>query len=66
MIGQSNQDEQIESRDNMLCRGTSSGNATNLARINYSQADVHKLEENIASKTQTEEDNVTNTHSKGH
>ena len=33
MIGQSNQGEQTESRDNMLCRGTSSDNAINPAQI---------------------------------
>ena len=50
MIGQSSQDEQTESRVNMFCRGTSSDNASNLARINYLQAKVHTLEENIVSK----------------
>ena len=58
MIGQSNQDEQNESRDIMLCRGTSSDNATNLAQINYPQADVHTLEENILSRMRSEVDNV--------
>ena len=58
MIGQSNQDEQTESRDNMLCRGTSSDNAGNFAQINNSQADVHTLEENIVGKMRSEVDNV--------
>ena len=34
MIGQSNQAEQTESRDNMICRGTSSDNASNPTQIN--------------------------------
>ena len=58
MIGQSNQDAQIESRSKMLCRGTSSDNASNLAQINYPQVDVLTLEENIVSKVRSEEDNV--------
>ena len=47
MIGQSNQDEQIESRRYMLCRGTFPDNASNSAQINYPQVDMHTLEENI-------------------
>ena len=48
-IGQSNQVEQIESRDKMACRGTSSDNISYLTEVNYSQVDVHTLEENIVS-----------------
>ena len=58
MIGQSNQDEQTESRDNALCRGTSSDNASNLAQVNYPQTDVYTLEENIFSKMRSEVDSV--------
>ena len=47
MIGQSNQDEQTENRDNMLSESTSSDNASNPAQLNYPQVDVHTLEENI-------------------
>ena len=58
MIGQSNQDEQIESRDNILCIGTYSDIASNPTLIYYPQAYVHTLEENIVSKVQSGEDNV--------
>ena len=58
IIWLSHQGEQTESRDNMWCRGTSSNKASNLAQINYSQANVHTLEENIVSKMQSEVDNV--------
>ena len=58
MVGQSNQDEQTENRDNMLCRGTSSHNASKLAQIKYPQADVHTLEANIASKMRNAVNNV--------
>ena len=58
MIEQSNQDEQIENRDNMLRRGTSLDNASNPAQFNYPQVDVHTLEENIVSKVRSEVDNV--------
>ena len=58
MIGQSNQDKQTDSRDNMLCRGTSSDNANNPAQINYPQVDVHTLEEKNVSKMRSEVDNV--------
>ena len=58
MIGQSNQDEQIESTDNMICRGTSSDNVSNLTQVNYPQVDVHTLGENILDKVWSEVDNV--------
>ena len=58
MRGQSNQDEQVESRDNIICRGTSSVNANNPTRINYPQVDVHTLELNIVSKVRSEVENV--------
>ena len=58
MIGQSNQDEHTESRGNMLCRGTSSDNADNLAQIKFPQAEVLTLEENIVSNVRSEVDNV--------
>ena len=58
MIGQNNQDEQIKSGDNMICRGTSSDNTSNPTQVNYSQVDVHTLEENIVSKVRSEVDNV--------
>ena len=45
MIGQSNQDEQIESTDNMICRGTSSDNMSNPTQFNHPQVDVHTIEE---------------------
>ena len=58
MIGQSSQDEQIESRDNIICRGTSSNNANNPTQNNSPQVLVHTLEENIVSKVRSEVDNV--------
>ena len=58
MIGQSNQDEQIESRGNMICKGTSSNNASNPTQINYPQVDVHTVVKNIVSKVRNEVDNV--------
>ena len=59
LIGQNNQDEQIESRDNMLCRGTSSDNVSNPTHINYPQVDVHTLEEDIVNQARSEVDNVS-------
>ena len=50
MIGQSNQDKQTESRDNMLRRGTSSDNTSNPAQVNYPQVAVHTFEKTIRSK----------------
>ena len=58
-IGQNNQDEQIESRDNTICRGSSSNNGSNPTQINYPQVDVHTLGENIVSKVQSEVDILT-------
>ena len=58
MVGQSNQEEQTESRDNTLRRGTSPGNASELAQIKYPQVDVHTLEENIVSKVLSDVDIV--------
>ena len=58
MIRQSNQNEQNETRDYMLRRGTPSDNASNPAQFNYSQVDVHTLEENFVSKVRSEVDNV--------
>ena len=43
MIAQSNQDEQTENRDNMICRGNPSDHASNPTQINYPQVDVHTL-----------------------
>ena len=42
----------------MLCKATSADNAGNPAQINYSQVDVHTLEENIVSKVRSEVDNM--------
>ena len=47
-----------QSRDNMIFRGTSSGNISNATLINYPQVDVHTREENIVSKVRNEVDNV--------
>ena len=58
MIGQNNQDEQIESRYNMICRGISSDNVGNRTRVNYPQKDVHTPEENFVSKVRSEVDIV--------
>ena len=58
MIGQSNQDEETESRDNVTCRGSSSDNISNPTQVNYPQVDVHTLEEIIVSKVRGEVDNV--------
>ena len=54
MTGESNQDEQIESRDNMICKSTSSDNKSNPTQINYPQVVVPTLEEVIVSKVQSE------------
>ena len=58
MIGQSNQDEQTGSRDKIICRGTSSDNASNSTQINYPQVDVHTLAEKIVRKVRSEVGNV--------
>ena len=58
MIEQSNRDEQIENRGNMLCKETSSDNASDPAQITYPQVDVHTLEEIFVSKVRSEVDNV--------
>ena len=58
MIEQSNQEEQTESRDSMICRSASSDNTTSATQLNYPQVDVHTLEENIVSKVRSEVDNV--------
>ena len=58
MTGQSNQDEQIENAENMICRGTSSPNVSNSAQVNYLQVDVLTLEKNIVSKIRSEVDDV--------
>ena len=58
MTGRSNQDVQTESRDNMICRGTSSDNASNPTQINYPEVDMYTLEENIVSKVRSVVDNV--------
>ena len=58
MVEQNNQDEPIESRDNIICRGTSSANVSNATQVNYPQVDVHTLDENIVSKIRSEVDNV--------
>ena len=55
---QNNQDEQIESRDNIICRSTSSDNVSNPTQLNYPQVDVHTLEKNTVSKVRSEVDNV--------
>ena len=48
MIGPSNQDEQTESRDNMISTGNPSDNASNPTQINYLQVDEHTLEETFS------------------
>ena len=58
MIGQSNQDEQVEGIDNLICSGTSSNDASNPTQINYPQVDVQTAEESIVSKVGSEVDNV--------
>ena len=58
MVGQSNQDEKTESREHTSRRGTSSGNASELAQINYPQVDVRTLEKNIVSTVLSDVDNV--------
>ena len=61
MIGQSNQDEQAESRDCMIYRGTSSDNTNNPTQVNYPQVDMHTLEKNIVSKIRSDKNNVMTT-----
>ena len=58
MIGQSNQDDQTKSRDNMMCWGISSDNISNRTQVKYPQIVVHTLEKNIVSKVRSEVDNV--------
>ena len=58
MIGQSNQDEHSESKDDMICRGNSSDNSSNPTQINCPQVDLHTLEENIVKKVRREVDNL--------
>ena len=58
VIGQSNQNEQTESSDSVICRGNSSDNKSNLTQVNYPQVDVHTLEGKIVSKVRSEVDNV--------
>ena len=58
MIGQNNQDEQIESRENMICRSTSSDNVSNTTQVNNPQVGVHTLEKNSVSKVRSEVDSV--------
>ena len=58
IIGQSNQDEPVESRNDMFCRCTSLDNISNPNQCNYPQVYVHTLEENIVSKVRREGDNV--------
>ena len=58
MVGQSNQDDKTESRDNVICRVTSWENISNPTLGNYPQVDVHTLEENIVGKVRSEVDNV--------
>ena len=58
MAEQKNRDEQTESRDNMICRGTSWDNISNPTQVNYPQVVMHTLEENIVSKVGSEVDNV--------
>ena len=43
VIGQSAQDEQMESRDNMMCRSTCSANISNPTQANIPRVDVHTL-----------------------
>ena len=50
IMGQSNQEEQTERRDSMICRSTSSCNTSNPTQVNYPQVDVHTLEESIVKK----------------
>ena len=50
MIGQSNEDEQTESRDNLICRGTSSDNISNPTQVNYPQVFVHTLKKTLLVK----------------
>ena len=57
-IGQGNQDEQTEGRDNMISGGTSSDNASNPTQINYPHVDVHTLEANMVSWVQSKVESV--------
>ena len=53
MIGQSNRDEQSESRDSMIYSGISLDNTSNPTQFNYPQVDVHTLEENIVNEVRS-------------
>ena len=53
MIGQNNEDEPIESRNNMICRSTSSDKVSNPTQVIYPQVDIHTLEEIIVSKVRS-------------
>ena len=58
MIAQNNPDEQTESRDNMICRGTSSGKVSDPTQVIHSRVNVQTLEENVVSKRHSEVDDV--------
>ena len=58
MIGQRNQDEQIESRHSIICRGTSLDHTSNPTQVDYSQRVVRTLEEDIVNKVRNEVDNA--------
>ena len=56
MIGQNNQNKQVECREDVICRGTSLGKVHNPTQVNYPQVDVHTLEEKIVNKVRSEVD----------
>ena len=56
MIGQSNQDAQTDKRDTVSCRRTSPHKTSNLSQVDYSQVDMHTLEE--VSKVRGKVDHV--------
>ena len=59
MMRQSNQDEQLESRGNMVCIGIFSDNISNPTQINSPQVDVQTFGENTVSEVQNELDTMS-------
>ena len=58
MIVQRSQDEQTDSRDNMIYKGTSSDNISNPTQVNYPQVDKLTIKEIVLSKVGSEVENM--------
>ena len=58
MIGRNNQVQQIENRQNIICRGTFSDKVSRPTQAKSPKVDVHTIEEILVSKVQSKVDNV--------